>query len=124
MDITWDIGQDGLLIERKNNSSEVWEIINHLQKHLIPPMKNGIYPKTKPGKREGHRIELTHLGNWDDGTGLINILLFPADWELLYKVEMIIDEALTDELHLKLTIDRKSSEVPGHIRVKYEYTKL
>ena len=120
--VIYDIDEQGLLIERKNNVPEVWAVIKHLENHLHPPMQHGIYPKTRPAKRYGNRIELNCLGRWE-ADGLLNVLIYPADWELLVRVESILDQAITDDLGLYLTIDRDRSEVPGHLRIKYEHTK-
>lgn len=120
----YEVDDQGLFIEKKNNTKEVWEVINHIEKYLFPPMQNGIYPKTKPAKRSGHRIEVNQLTNWSDGTGYINILIYPSDWDILERVVKIIDQAVTEKLFLKLIIDRDNSDVPGHLRIKYEHTRL
>jgi hypothetical protein len=120
--VRYDVDEQGLLIEEKDNVPEVWEVIRHIEKYLQPPVQNGIYPKTRPAKRLGQRIELNCLGRWET-FGLINILIYPAEWDIASKLELILDEAMTENIGLKLIVDRKESEVPGHMRIKYEHTK-
>lgn len=114
----YDRDEQGLLIECKNNVKEVWDVINHIEKYLNPPMINGVYPATRPGSKSGHRIEVNCLFN-KDGLALINILIFPADWEIHDNVAMVLDEALT--VMGKITLQLSDSSPPRHIRIKYEH---
>ncbi len=120
--VVYDVDEHGLWIEEKNNVPEVWAVIQHLVKYLDPPMQHGIYPKTRPAKRYGNRIELNCLGRWEKD-GLLNVLIYPADWVLFEKIESILDHAVTENPKLHLMIDRDQSEPPGHLRIKYEHTR-
>lgn len=110
--------EKGLLIEQKHNIREVWDIIKHIKEYLKPPMINGVYVRTKPASNAGHRIEVNCLGKWDKIT-LLNILIYPADWEIHNKLIFILEDAVIGDG--KTTTVPNSSEPPGHIRIKYEH---
>jgi len=109
-------------IEHKEHIFEIWEVVLHLTKYLNPPLKNGIYPRTLPGKKEGERIEINSLYRGEEG-GVINVLIFPLDKELYNKVTAILDDAITDNIFLHLSINTDQSEGYDHIRLDYEYTE-
>ncbi len=110
--------EQGLLIEAKNNTPALWSIVEHIRAHLNPPMINGVYVRTRPINRAGHRIEVNSLQSDVDG-GILNILIYPSDWEIHNRVVAVLEDAIIEKI--KITIERNRSEPPGHIRIKYEH---
>ncbi len=106
-------------IEPKNSALEVWEVVIHLTRYLAPTME--VYPLTRPSKRYGNRIEVSLLAS-DDAGGTFGIHIYPNTTDIYQTVINTLQDAITDNIKLKLSINMSRCEPYDFLRVDYEYT--
>lgn len=108
------------MVECKNDTKELWEIISHIQRYMTGP-ENNIAPRTIPGSREFERIEALQLYRSNtDGVIIFNI--FSQHEAYFVSLCDILEGALTEPMGLSLSI-MKETKPCNHIRIKYRHTR-
>lgn len=108
------------MVECKNDTEEVWEIINHIKQYLSMP-ENDIAPRTIPGSRDTERIEVLQLYR-DHNSGIIIMNIFSKHEEYFLSLCDILDSTLTEPMGLSIRLMEETTPY-RHIRIEYKHTR-